>query len=77
MRRMTAMTESVKYEFYASTRYANSGVSQVIDLVAEGYVGSVEEWNLMKHWEQTRILEDCFQRFMDDEIDRGWIEVES
>lgn len=64
--------EKLVYEFYVSTYKRDTETSEEIDLIAEGYVGSLEEWEDFRQDGRFDILDHILRGFVEENTISGW-----
>lgn len=69
------MSESLVYEFYVSTNKQGSDVKEEIDLIAEGYVGSLAEWEVVSIRARVEVLDNVLASFILDNTENGWVKA--
>lgn len=68
--------EELLFEFFVGTRYTGSEASDTIDLIAEGWVDSLAEWESYPLYKKEGILGEILEGFVANNIESWWSQVD-
>lgn len=73
---MVEKEEVLLFEFFVGIRYVDSRAADIIDLIEEGWVRDLAEWESWPTYKKEDILREILDNFVADNIESWWVQVD-